>query len=78
MLESTVVFLMAMLSMNLGIINLLPIPALDGGKIVLNIIEGVRGKPISPEKRHHYVNWLWVCHGVNGVSYLERYSTLFF
>ena len=41
---------MAMLSMNLGIINLLPIPALDGGKIVLNIIEGVRGKPISPEK----------------------------
>ena len=47
---STVVFLMAMLSMNLGIINLLPIPALDGGKIVLNIIEGVRGKPISPEK----------------------------
>ena len=38
---STVVFLMAMLSMNLGIINLLPIPALDGGKIVLNIIEGV-------------------------------------
>ena len=48
---STVVFLMAMLSMNLGIINLLPIPALDGGKIVLNIIEGVRGKPISPEKK---------------------------
>lgn len=47
---TTVVFLMAMLSMNLGIINLLPIPALDGGKIVLNIIEGVRGKPISPEK----------------------------
>ena len=41
---------MAMLSMNLGIVNLLPIPALDGGKLVLNVIEGVRGKPLSQEK----------------------------
>lgn len=47
---STVIWLMAMLSINLGIINLLPIPALDGGKIVLNIFEGVRGKPLSQEK----------------------------
>lgn len=47
---STVILLMAMLSVNLGIINLLPIPALDGGKIVLNILEGVRGKPLSQEK----------------------------
>lgn len=46
----TVIGLMAMLSVNLGIINLLPIPALDGGKILLNIFEGVRGKPLSPEK----------------------------
>ena len=68
---------MAMLSMNLGIINLLPIPALDGGKIVLNIIEGVRGNQLVLKRRHHYVNWLWVCHGVNGVSYLndiQRFS----
>ncbi|MCA5012696.1 MULTISPECIES: RIP metalloprotease RseP [unclassified Enterococcus] len=47
---NTVIWLMAMLSVNLGIINLLPIPALDGGKIVLNIIEGLRGKPLSQEK----------------------------
>ncbi|WP_265459156.1 RIP metalloprotease RseP [Enterococcus sp. HY326] len=46
----TVISFMAMLSVNLGIMNLLPIPALDGGKIVLNLIEGIRGKPISPEK----------------------------
>lgn len=46
----TVIGLMAMLSVNLGIINLLPIPALDGGKILLNIFEGVRGKPLSQEK----------------------------
>lgn len=41
---------LAVLSVNLGIINLMPIPALDGGKLVLNIIEGVRGKPLSEEK----------------------------
>lgn len=46
----TVLALMAILSVNLGIMNLLPIPALDGGKIVLNILEGVRGKPITQEK----------------------------
>lgn len=41
---------LAMLSANLGVFNLLPIPALDGGKIVLNIIEAVRGKPLSESK----------------------------
>lgn len=40
----------AMLSANLGLMNLLPIPALDGGKLVLNFIEGIRGKPLSEEK----------------------------
>lgn len=39
-----------MLSANLGMMNLLPIPALDGGKIILNLIEGIRGKPLSQEK----------------------------
>lgn len=42
--------LAALLSINLGIINLLPIPALDGSKILLLLYEGVRGKPIAPEK----------------------------
>lgn len=46
----TVISLMAMISMNLGIFNLLPIPGLDGGKLLLNLIEGVRGKPLSQEK----------------------------
>lgn len=46
----TIILLMAMLSVNLGIVNLLPIPALDGGKLVLNIFEGIRGKPLSQEK----------------------------
>ncbi|MCY9806756.1 RIP metalloprotease RseP [Lentilactobacillus senioris] len=35
------------LSLNLGIVNLIPIPGLDGGKLVLNIIEAIRRKPVS-------------------------------
>ncbi len=38
---------LAFLSINLAIMNLLPIPALDGGKIILNLVEAVRRKPIS-------------------------------
>lgn len=41
---------LAVLSINLGIVNLLPIPALDGGKLVLNFIEGIRRKPLDPDK----------------------------
>ena len=44
------VYFLAFLSVNLGIMNLIPIPALDGGKLVINVIEAIRGKPISPEK----------------------------
>ena len=40
-------FLMALLSINLGLINLLPIPALDGGYIVMYFIEFILGKPIN-------------------------------
>ncbi|HEL1584924.1 TPA: RIP metalloprotease RseP [Streptococcus suis] len=45
----SVLELMAMLSINLGIFNLIPIPALDGGKIVMNILEAIRRKPLKPE-----------------------------
>ncbi len=38
-----------LLSINLGIMNLLPIPGLDGGKLVIYVIEAIRGKKISPE-----------------------------
>lgn len=44
------VSLIGFLSANLGVMNLLPIPVLDGGKLVLNLIEGIRKKPLSPEK----------------------------
>ena len=43
-------FLAAYISINLGIVNLLPIPALDGGRIVFILVELLRGKPVDPEK----------------------------
>ena len=39
-----------LLSVNLGVLNLLPIPALDGGRLVFLIIEAIRGKAVPPEK----------------------------
>ena len=42
-------YFMSAISLSLGIMNLLPIPGLDGGKLLLVIIEGVRGKPIDKE-----------------------------
>lgn len=39
-----------MLSANLGVMNLLPIPALDGGRLVFLFVEAIRGKAINPEK----------------------------
>jgi regulator of sigma E protease len=42
--------LLVLISASLGIMNLLPIPAMDGGRLVFMLIEAVRGKPISQEK----------------------------
>lgn len=52
-----VVYLAALISVNLGILNLLPIPALDGGRIVFLIIEAIRKKklPSNIEAKIHYV-----------------------
>lgn len=47
--------IVAMISISIGIFNLLPFPALDGGRIVFYAIEGITGKPISP-KIEGYVN----------------------
>jgi regulator of sigma E protease len=45
-----VLFLAAQLSVVLGMFNLLPIPALDGGRLAFLAVEGVRGRPVDPEK----------------------------
>lgn len=41
---------MALIAVNLGIVNLFPLPALDGGRLIFIIIEMIRRKPVPPEK----------------------------
>ncbi len=45
----SLMYLSAVLAMNLGVFNLLPLPALDGGRLFFQLIELVRGKPIPPK-----------------------------
>lgn len=45
-----ILYLFAIIAMNLGVMNLLPIPALDGGRLFFRVIEAIRfGKPLKPE-----------------------------
>lgn len=46
----TMLEIVVLLSVNLGILNLLPLPALDGGRLLFMFVEVVRGRPVSPEK----------------------------
>jgi regulator of sigma E protease len=46
---SSLLYLCTLIAMNLGIFNLLPLPALDGGRMVFQVVELIRGKPIKPE-----------------------------
>ncbi|KAA0547902.1 RIP metalloprotease RseP [Bacillus sp. BGMRC 2118] len=52
----------AILSINLGIINLLPLPALDGGRLMFFAVEAVRGKPIDRQKEGlvHFVGFAFL------------------
>ena len=45
-----ILYMSVLLSANLGVMNLLPLPALDGGRLVFILIEAVRGKPVDKEK----------------------------
>ena len=44
---SSILYLLALLSINVGVINLLPFPAFDGGRILFLIIEKIKGSPIN-------------------------------
>lgn len=46
---STFFYIVVIITMNLGVMNLLPFPALDGGRLIFLMIEGIRRKPIKPE-----------------------------
>jgi regulator of sigma E protease len=47
---SIIIEFIALISLALGLTNLLPIPALDGGRILFVVVEMIRGRPISPER----------------------------
>lgn len=47
---SAFVQLLVLISINLGLMNLLPIPGLDGSRLVFGLVEVIRGKPVPPEK----------------------------
>ena len=49
-------YIVSVLTINLGVFNLIPFPALDGGRFLFLAIEGVRGKPID-RKIEAYVNF---------------------
>ena len=46
---SSFIYMVMVLTLNLGIVNLLPLPALDGGRLFFLLIEIIRGKPINPK-----------------------------
>ena len=46
---ANLIYLMAFLSINVGFINLLPLPAFDGGHILFIVIEKIKGSPVNPE-----------------------------
>jgi regulator of sigma E protease len=56
----TMINFAVLLSVNLGVMNLLPLPALDGGRLLFMLIEVVRGKPVAPEKEGmvHFVGFV--------------------
>lgn len=55
-----VVNLTALISINLGLLNLLPIPALDGSRLFFLFIEGLRGRPVNPAKENliHFMGFM--------------------
>ncbi len=58
----SVLYIMGFISVNLGFFNLLPIPALDGSRILFLIIEFFRGKPMDPEKEGfvHFIGFVFL------------------
>jgi regulator of sigma E protease len=49
--------LIALLSINVAVLNLLPIPILDGGQILINILESAKGSPFSLKTREHILRF---------------------
>jgi Predicted membrane-associated Zn-dependent proteases 1 len=51
---NNILMMMMIITVNLGVVNLMPFPALDGGRLVFLIVEGIRRKPVNPK----YEGWV--------------------
>ena len=49
-LMDSILYLSSFITINVGVFNLLPLPALDGGRFIFLIVEAIRRKPVPPEK----------------------------
>jgi regulator of sigma E protease len=69
---------MALFSMNLAILNLLPIPVLDGGHLVFLLLEGVRGRPLSLAQRQRWTQiGFYVLVGIMALALANDFLRLF-
>ena len=66
-------YFLGFISINLGFFNLLPIPALDGSRVVFLLIELVRGKPIDPQKEGfiHFIGFVLLIYLMILVTYKD-------
>ena len=69
-----------LISISLGLVNLLPIPALDGGRLLFLLVEVLRGRPLDPEKEGliHFIGFALLLLLILVVTYndLIRWSIL--
>jgi regulator of sigma E protease len=70
--------LMGVLSAAIGITNLLPLPALDGGRILFVIVEAIRGKRIPPEQegRIHFIGFMLLISLLVIITYIDIVNPL--
>ncbi len=70
--------LMGVLSAAIGITNLLPLPALDGGRILFVIVEAIRGKRIPPEQegRIHFIGFMLLIFLLAIITYVDIMNPL--
>lgn len=62
---------LALISINLMILNLLPVPALDGGRLVFLALEALRGKPFAREEMVHWVAYLGLLGFIFYLSFMD-------
>lgn len=86
---ATVIWFMALLSINLGLINLFPIPMLDGGHLLFYAIEAVRGRPLGERAQEYgfriglalvlslmvFATWNDIVHHVKVVEFIKNLVT---